>query len=135
MPSALARGCAVLGCAGGSECASHGKTARLRQWDRERGTPAERGYGSRWVKHRKAFIDRLFSLEVPRAGLCGARLPGAAITSDSECQASGRIELGIVADHIRPVYGPNDPSFWVFESLQLLCSSCDAKKRQRESLR
>jgi hypothetical protein len=41
-----------------------------------------------------------------------ARLPGAPLTDDSLCAKEGRIELGVVVDHIDPVTGPNDPTFY-----------------------
>ncbi len=112
-------------------CAKHQK-AKQQDYDDRRGTAHQRGYTARWARHRQHFLDEQFRLNVPRAGLCGARLPGAAMTQDSECQTSGLITLGQVADHILPVSGPNDPTFYVLTALQWLCAPCHDKKRQRE---
>jgi len=142
-----------LGCGQRAPCPQHGK--RQATWTeptdavirpvaqtlhgqaRYRGSAHSRGYGERWRKYRKWFIAELFRLEVPRAGLCGARLPGAPMTQDSLCAQFGIITgeaLGTVLDHIVPVTGPNDPSFYVPEGHQLLCARCHDRKRQSESV-
>jgi 5-methylcytosine-specific restriction endonuclease McrA len=61
-------------------------------------------------------------------------MPEAPGSKDSICAALGLSVPGVVADHIRPVTGPDDPSFYKYESLQLLCRTCDAAKRQREMI-
>lgn len=132
MPTALAHPC-VDGCPlDARTCPHHGRHARAAANDRRRGNFRQRGYTTRWDHHRKTFIDEQFRLEVPRAGLCGARLPGALTTNDSECARLGVIVAGRVADHIEPVTGPDDPTFWELTALQFLCARCDAAKRARE---
>jgi len=123
-----------MGCSGGDSC-THGRAARVQQWDRARGNSSERGYGSRWRKFVSWFVSELFRLNVPRAGLCGSRLTGARETTDSECQKQGLVVRGTVADHIDPVSSPNDPRFFVATELQWLCDSCHNSKRQRERRR
>jgi 5-methylcytosine-specific restriction protein A len=133
VPSALLRACGSFGCPNHQPCPTHGRRTRVKQWDDRRGTASSRGYGSKWGRQRALFISEQFRLSVPRAGLCGARLPGAPRTDDSECARLGLIVAGLVADHIVPVTGPNDPTFWNLDALQFLCARCDAVKRQRES--
>ena len=131
MPQALARACRVMGCAGGEGC-THGAVQRAQAVDRDRGSSASRGYGARWRAFRDWFISELFRLGVPRAGLCGSRLPGAKATEDSECARLDLLVMGTVLDHIVPVTGPDDPRFFQPLELQLLCESCHNAKRQRE---
>jgi len=132
MPSALKRAC-VYGCPEDARtCQTHGRQAKQRTYNQARGTRTQQGYGTRWDKHRAWWLDELFRLEVPRAGLCGARLLGAHLTTDSECQEHGLIVQGTVADHISPVFSADDPTFYDPLALQLLCVHCDAKKRRRE---
>jgi 5-methylcytosine-specific restriction endonuclease McrA len=131
MPQALARACRVLGCPGGDAC-THGRIQAAQAVDRERGSSAARGYSSRWRAFRDWYMSELFRTAVPRAGLCGARLPGAAVTDDSVCARTDLLVLGTVLDHIVPVTGPDDARFFAKLELQLLCESCHNAKRQRE---
>ena len=129
MPQALARACRVFGCPGGAAC-THGQT--VSQQPDLRGSASSRGYDARWRAFREWYLGELFRRAVPRAGLCGSRLPGAAVTHDSVCAADGAIVAGTVLDHIVPVTGPDDPRFFQPDELQLLCESCHNRKRQRE---
>ena len=136
MPGRVAA-CAFLGCGLPAPCPVHGRPALVRAWDVARGTKAERGYGARWERFRRAWLLAMAKRhrEVARFGLCGARLPEAPASSDSVCAVTGLVTPGIVADHIEPVTGPDDASFYRFASLQLLCRTCDQAKRQREAMR
>lgn len=129
--------CAVLGCPYLAPCPVHGREARATAWDAARGSKADRGYGRYWERFRSAWLQAMWRrrLEIARFGLCGSRMPEAPASEDSVCAAEGLATPGVVADHIRPVTGPDDPSFYKFASLQLLCRTCDQAKRQRESLR
>lgn len=137
MPMALARACRTFGCPNGSDCPDHGRKATIQRWDKARGTSSERGYGSRWRKYTSWYRGEQVRLGVPRAGLCGSRLPGAPVTQDSECAKQGLIVLGSVVDHIIPTQGPDDPRHYAPENHQLLCDGrtgrgCHDRKRQRE---
>jgi len=118
-------------------CPDHGRTATAKAYDKRRGTASSRGYGGRWRRYAQWYRDELSRLNVPRAGLCGSRLPGAPETNDSRCAAKGRITYGRVVDHIQPVSGPDDPRFFDSTNMQLLCDGvtghgCHDAKRQRE---
>lgn len=129
MPLALARTCSTVGCAEFQPCPVHDRTLT---WEQGRGSAARRGYGTRWTKYRRWFMDELFRQKVPRAGLCGSRLPGTPQTSDSRCALEGLIVLGTLVDHIVPVTGPDDPGFYDPLGHQLLCGPCHQAKRRRE---
>lgn len=95
------------------------------------------GYGARWRAYREWHRSECFRLMVPRAGLCGARLPGAPATQDSVCTQQGLIVHARVLDHITPVSGADDPLFFDPSNLQWLCDGatgrgCHDAKRQRE---
>jgi 5-methylcytosine-specific restriction protein A len=100
-------------------CQKHAKQA-----DAYRGSSAARGYGSRWARYRAAFLR-----EYP---LCGDRPPTARQTNDSVCQREGIMTGATVVDHIVPVTGPTDPTFYA-DQKQALCATCHQAKRQRES--
>jgi hypothetical protein len=127
------RACA-FGCPNDANtCAVHGRKARQQQYDDRRGTAYQRGYGTKeWRAFRAWYLAELIRLRVPRAGLCGARLPGAPMTTDSVCLQHGSIVAGVVVDHIVPVAGKCDPTFRQPNALQLLCVRCHNAKRQRE---
>src|SRR5262249_11571900 len=101
-------------------------------WADRHGSSTSRGYGTKWQSFRTWYLREMQRLDVSRAGLCGARLPGAPLTDDSVCAREGRIEPGIVVDHGDPVTGPHDPTFFEPKALQLLCHRCHNAKRQRE---
>ena len=77
-----------------------------------------------------AEVSHLVPLQHP---LCGDRPEAARATSDSRCQADGRVELARVVDHILPVTGPDDATFFEAAGHQSLCATCHDKKRGRES--
>jgi len=114
-----APGCPVL--TDQARCPAH-----TRQIDRRRGTAYQRGYTSRW-----ADFARRYRRQYP---LCGMRAPGAPETTDSVCQRDGIVTAAALVDHIVPVTGKDDPSFWT-GPFQSLCSSCHNQKRQKESMR
>lgn len=130
----LARACPHYGCPHPAPCPTHGRQAQQSIYDDRRGSASSRGYGARWQRHRTAVVNLFHSHELPRAGLCGVRLPGAQLTTDSECTTRNLTVRFTTLDHIIPVTGPDDPTFFEPTALQGLCSTCDARKRQRESL-
>jgi 5-methylcytosine-specific restriction endonuclease McrA len=97
----------------------------VRRVDDRRGSSARRGYGARWQKYRAWFLDQW--------PLCGDRPPGAPVTTDSRCRLAGLRTVAVVVDHIVPVTGPTDPTFFVLECHQSLCVGCHDAKRSRES--
>ncbi len=107
MPTAMHRGCRVQGCAAAATsagyCAEHAQQ-RERERAQERGTAAERGYGSRWR------TLRLMVLRMnPACAVCGA--PATDV------------------DHITPKSrGGRD----AMENLQSLCHACHTRKTNRE---
>lgn len=76
-------------------------------------TTAQRGYGGRWQRARRFFLQR--------NPLCVF------------CKEKGRIELATVVDHIEPHKG--DPVlFWKYSNWQGLCKPChDSIKKQMEA--
>lgn len=104
-------------------CEQHQK-AKVQGYDRWRGTASARGYGSRWGRYRASYLEAY--------PFCGDRAPQAPKTTDSRCQAYNRLEPATVVDHIIPVTGPTDPSFYEDANHQALCESCHNVKRQRE---
>ena len=100
--------------------------AKANAYDRQRGTASERGYGARWTKYRAWFKDNW--------PLCGDRPESAPPTDDSQCRRVGLDVPMNVVDHIVPVTGPDDPTFYRPECHQSLCDQCHQKKRQREAI-
>jgi 5-methylcytosine-specific restriction protein A len=121
MPAALLRACVGPGCTALTDSrlcpACHAV----------KGNARARGYTSRWDVYRRRYLQ-----SHPR---CGDRAPGAPLTSDSICVQQGYVTPARVVDHIVPVSGPHDPSFFVPEAHQALCDPCHNAKRQRESRR
>jgi HNH endonuclease. len=127
MPAAILRYCATPGC---SALVASGRclkcqTAHVQTYERLRGTASERGYGVRWSRYRRWFLNQW--------QLCGDRPPGAPQTNDSQCAAIGLYVAASVVDHIVPVTGPDDPTFFTPQAHQALCETCHNIKRQRES--
>jgi 5-methylcytosine-specific restriction enzyme A len=107
MPDAPLRPCRWPGCAALVErgyCALHRPPVAL---ERPRLSSAMRGYGARWQRASKAFLQ---------AGpLCLG------------CRAKGVITAATVVDHMRPHRG--DPSlFWNQDNWQPLCKKCHDRK-------
>lgn len=105
------------------KCLAHAK-AYLHRYDQMRGSASSRGYGSKWSRYRAKYLR-----DHP---LCGDRAWGTRETKDSECAAAGLYIVATVVDHITPVTGPDDPTFYEPQAHQALCKSCHDKKRQRE---
>jgi len=104
-------GCPELVEAGQRYCTRH-KRQEQKRYDDERGTAAQRGYGSRWRRY-----TLLFKKQHP---LC------------AECERQGRVTPVYLVDHIIPVTGPDDPLFWDPENHQGLCEQCHNIKRATE---
>jgi 5-methylcytosine-specific restriction protein A len=101
-------------------CFAHARTHDLR-----RGSSTARGYSYRWSQYRLSFLNHY--------PLCGDRPAGAPETTDSRCRAAGRITPAVLVDHIVPVTGPDDPTFYQPNAHQSPCDHCHQAKRQRES--
>lgn len=72
----------------------------------------QRGYTSRW----DAFAKQI-KAERP---LC------------ARCQERGVTTAGYAVDHIRPVTGPDDPTFFDPAAVQVLCRACHSEKTAAE---
>lgn len=80
--------------------------------DRQRGSAASRGYGYKWQKASKLFLDA--------NPLCVA------------CLGTGTVEPSTEVDHIIPHRG--DPKlFWRRSNWQALCKTCHSAKTARET--
>ena len=121
MLSLAARACPVFPCGRTQPCPEHGP----KEQDRRRGTSSSRGYGARWRGYRAWFLKRW--------GTCGARPASAPQTTDSVCAREGLVVQATVVDHIVPVDGPDDPTFYQTSNHQGLCERCHNLKRERES--
>ena len=108
-PSALMRTCRAPGC---PALVAHGRCpTHARQAERRRGSASSRGYDHRWRQVRERFFQRLIALGI--APVCGARLPGAPMTTDSWCLAEGVLNAAHRhVDHIVRHAGQDDPRFW-----------------------
>ena len=103
-------GCAALVESG--RCEKHSKQIQ-RQYDKQRGSSSERGYGSRWARYSKWFLSQSENV------FCKLQLPGC--TNLSEC-----------TDHIDPPDGPNDPRFWDRKNHQGSCLHCNSVKGHKK---
>lgn len=117
MPTAPPHVCSQYGCReliprGQGRCKVHARQER-QDYDRGRGTAAERGYDARWRKYRLAYL-RCHPLCVACLGL-------------------GRVAAATQIDHTQPVQGPDDPLFWQESNHQALCELCHSKKTIAES--
>jgi 5-methylcytosine-specific restriction enzyme A len=84
----------------------HLETERRKQYEKKRGTAAQRGYGARWRKARKWYL-----MNNPICVSCG--------------------DVATVVDHIIPHKGNYD-LFWDKNNWQSLCSSCHSRKTVKE---
>lgn len=126
MALAPMRICSAPGCSmlvRGGRCPQH---SIQKAYDRQRGTATQRGYGSRWSAYRLRFLD-----EYP---FCGDKPRAATATQDSLCAKVGLLVKATVVDHIVPVTGPDDPTFYRPECHQALCERCHNVKRQLEGM-
>ena len=81
-----------------------------RQYDRQRGSAAQRGYDGKWQQARKGYLAR--------HPLC------------VECEKQGKITPATVVDHIIPHRGDR-ALFWDTNNWQPLCKSCHDRKTAR----
>ncbi|WP_045573628.1 HNH endonuclease [Desulfosporosinus sp. I2] len=91
-------------------CDKHQKQV-TQEYDRRRGSAASRGYGSRWRKASKRFLE-----EHP---LCVA------------CEREGKLTPSKIVDHIKPHKG-DMMLFWDESNWQALCKRCHDIKTARE---
>ena len=87
--------------------------ATRQQYDKRRGTAAERGYNAKWRKERKLYLSE------PDNQLCAICLKDGKVTA-SEC-----------IDHIIPHKGDKN-LFWDINNWQPSCLKCNTKKAIRE---
>lgn len=88
----------------------NGRKVAAQQYERQRGTSAERGYGSRWQRYRVGFLT-----DHPICARCGQMVG-----------PHGHV------DHIKAVSGPDDPAFWDVGNHQTLCPRCHSLKTAEE---
>ena len=117
MPTAPKRPCTFPGCGAliehGSRCPRH-KREGAKQYDRERGTAYERGYGARWQKASAAFLRAHPLCQCP------------------ECQEGKlRVLPSQVTDHIVSHRG-DMRLFWDRANWQAMSKTCHDKKTARE---
>ena len=99
--------CPELAQAGEQYCDRH-KKQEQKQYDKQRGTAAQRGYGSRWKKYRRWYLQRY--------PLC---------VNYDECH-----NVATVVDHIKPV--SKGGAFYDPENHQAMCTPCHDSKTARE---
>lgn len=115
VPSRPKKPCNQPGCSElttGRYCQKHHRQ-QYRSYDDQRGTAAQRGYGSRWRKARKRFL----SLNP----LC------------VHCKAEGVIVPATVVDHIVPHKGDKE-LFWDESNWQALCEHHHNAKTAKEDM-
>lgn len=130
MPFAPPRPCRHPGCVklvrqSGGYCDEHRKSSPERQQDRERGSAAQRGYGSKWRTSAAQYLQA--------NPLC------------VRCQARGLVRLATDVDHIVPhrlgeALDSEDPDrialaqslFWRRSNWQSLCKVCHSRKTATE---
>lgn len=115
MPKRIPRPCRYPGCPAIAQddspyCPEHERQTR-RDYDRQRGSAASRGYDRRWRKAREWFLRR--------NPLC------------VECLRNGILTPATVVDHVIPHRG--DPTlFWDQTNWQALCKPCHDRKTALE---
>lgn len=113
MPFKPKRPCSYPGCprlTEGRFCEKHLQETE-KEYNRQRGSAASRGYDSRWRKARAKFLKA--------NPLC------------RRCEENGKITKGEVVDHIIPHRG--DMSlFWDQNNWQSLCTRCHNRKTRME---
>lgn len=113
MPWAAPSPCSRPGCAALTRerfCPAHRKAYR-KESDQRRGSAAKRGYGPRWQRARKAFLQT--------NPLCAI------------CLAEGKVEAAEVVDHKIPHRG-DMALFWDKRNWQALSKACHDRKTARE---
>lgn len=114
MPRKLPTPCSYPGCPELSHeryCVKH-KRQTAKQYDKQRGTAAQRGYNARWRRARRRYL-----MDNP---LCVM------------CKEKGVIQAATDVDHIIPHKGDQD-LFWDESNWQALCASCHSRKTAREN--
>lgn len=110
MPRKLPRPCSYPGCpelvTEGSRCEKHQKQ-EVREYDKQRGSAASRGYDARW--------RRIRAMVLAEESLC------------RECAKQGRIVPARHVDHI-----DGNVNNMRRENLQPLCASCHSRKTAKE---
>lgn len=81
--------------------------ARKKAFDRSRPTAAARGYGARWQRESREFLER-----------------------NPVCKMNGCGKIARVVDHITPHKG-NHALFWDKRNWQPLCVPCHSRIKQR----
>ena len=94
-------------------CEKHKKNSKAakKAFDETRGTAAQRGYGYRWQKARKAFLSC--------NQLCKV------------CESNNNVTVATVVDHIIPHKGDMN-LFWKQSNWQPLCKPCHDRKTATE---
>lgn len=118
MPVAAPKPCIHPGCGklvrdGTNRCEAHRREVRV-EFDRSRGTSAERGYGYQWQKAREGFLRK--------HPLCVM------------CQREGMVVAAAVVDHIKPHRG-DKLLFWDSANWQPLCKWHHDSTKQAEERR
>ncbi len=114
MPNKALKTCSHYGCSKlttGRYCDTH-RLQHTRQYDYDRGSPTDRGYGSKWVAARNAYIRRN---------------PICAI-----CSKEGIITRATCVDHIIPHRGDMNLFWNQKNNWQSLCKSCHSRKTMKE---
>lgn len=115
MPSAAFKPCSKAGCGSlatnGSHCDKH-QTAK-HDYDKQRGSANERGYGHKWRKERLEYLSN--------NPLC--------VT----CLSLGRVTPAGVVDHIIAHKG-DQQLFWSRSNWQALCISCHNRKTATQDM-
>ncbi|GAB6990868.1 HNH endonuclease [Paenibacillus pini] len=112
MPSSANKPCSRQGCNKLTRerfCDDHTKDKH--QYDRYRGTAAQRGYDSRWRKARLGYLQK--------HPLC------------VYCFKVDKLTEATVVDHIKPHKGDKE-LFWNSSNWQSLCASCHSFKTVKE---
>lgn len=117
MPQRPAAACSRPGCRGlvrADVCSVCGprRRATYQQYDAQRGTTAERGYGSSWQRLRAVYLR--------------------SHPNCAECAKAGRVESAVDVHHIIPLRdgGSNEAS-----NLMALCHPCHSKYTDAEKRR
>lgn len=108
------RPCARPGCRHFAPCPVHAQRQNpaAKLYDQERGTSAERGYGSRWRKEARGYLA-----EHP---FCVG------------CESKGRTKIAKLVDHIVPVSVAPE-RFWDRSNWQSLCRAHHNRKTAAEA--
>lgn len=119
MPIKSPRGCAFSGCPNltreGVYCDEH-RALERKKYDGQRGTSSQRGYGSRWRKLRKMFLNA-HPLCVDPYGI------------------HAQVGETVPATEVDHIVAKKDGGTDEWSNLQGLCKSCHSRKTAREDSR